>query len=194
MNDTEQLSEPASSEALQVASLEQRVQRLEDAVAQLQDTRPLEDRVVERIEKQVNRGRSLPVVDTTGMVIEAGRRLLPFVTASPPTEGSEPAGNAASTRPWLVWDLFADLRAMLSMFVDPRYKLGWVTRIVPLVLLVAIATSSFWPPMSMLPESIRWIPDKVVDLIFAYVLWKILIHEARRYRQTAPDLPAKMRL
>jgi hypothetical protein len=30
--------------------------------------------------------------------------------------------------------------------------------------------------------------------VLAYFLFKILIREARRYRETAPDLPASLRL
>jgi hypothetical protein len=48
--------------------------------------------------------------------------------------------------------------------------------------------------MSMLPNVVATILDKIVDLALSYILWKVLIHEARRYRQTAPDLPRSMRL
>ena len=94
----------------------------------------------------------------------------------------------------MLWELLIEIRAIFFMFVDPRYRLGWPTRILTVVLLAAIATSLFWPPMSMLPSVLATILDKIVDLALSYILWKVLIHEARRYRQTAPDLPSSMRL
>jgi hypothetical protein len=195
-NEAELSPEPALREASPVAALEQRLQRLEDAVAQLQDTRPIEERVVERVADRINRNRTHPIRDTTtGIIIEAGRHLLP--AALPPVQDQTARPSIAkSSMMWtgLLWELLVELRAIFCMFVDPRYRLGWPTRILSVVLLVAIATSRFWPPMSMLPDLMSSILDKVVDLGFSYILWKILIHEARRYRQTAPDLPPSMRL
>jgi hypothetical protein len=180
-----------------VDALEHRVQRLEDAVAQLQDTRPIEERVVERVADRIGRNRSHPIRDTTGIIIEAGRHLLPATLASVQEPG--PPTEPAAAKPSLGWtalllELLIELRAIFCMFVDPRYRLGWPTRILTILLLVALATSMFWPPMSMLPNVVANILDKIVDLALSYILWKVLIHEARRYRQTAPDLPRSMRL
>jgi hypothetical protein len=36
--------------------------------------------------------------------------------------------------------------------------------------------------------------NKVIDLVLAFLLFKVLGHEARRYRETAPDLPPTLRL
>jgi hypothetical protein len=193
LSDADQPLEPAP----RVDALEHRVQRLEDAVAQLQDTRPIEERVVERVADRMGRNRSHPIRDTTGIIIEAGRHLLPATLASVQDSSSsvEPSASKLSLG-WagLLWELLIELRAIFCMFVDPRYRLGWPTRILTILLLVAIATSMFWPPMSMLPNAVAMILDKIVDLALSYILWKVLIHEARRYRQTAPDLPPSMRL
>jgi hypothetical protein len=61
------------------------------------------------------------------------------------------------------------------------------------VLLAAILTSKLWVPGS----SILILGDllvKLVDLLLAFMLFKWLGHEARRYRQTSPDLPPSLRL
>src|SRR5258708_6925414 len=182
MNEVEFPLEPALPDAAQIAALEQRIQRLEDAVAQLQDTRPIEERVVERVADRINRNRHHPVRNTTGMIIEAGRQLLPAALAPVPEQMPPPEQPAAakSSVMWaaLRWELLVELRAIFRMVVDPRFRLGWPTRILTVVLLVAIATSKFWPPMSMLPDPVATILDKIVDLAFAYMLWKVLIHEA----------------
>ncbi len=44
----------AAASPWQLESLEQRVHRLEDAVAAMQDTRLLEERVAERVKERVN--------------------------------------------------------------------------------------------------------------------------------------------
>ena len=193
MNDTDLPLSPAP----RVDALENRVQRLEDAVAQLQDTRPIEEHVVERVADRMDRNRIHPIRDTTGIIIEAGRRLLPATLASVQETAPPPAAPVTkSPLGWtgMLWELLIEIRAIFFMFVDPRYRLGWPTRILTVVLLAAIATSLFWPPMSMLPSVLATILDKIVDLALSYILWKVLIHEARRYRQTAPDLPSSMRL
>ena len=66
-------------------------------------------------------------------------------------------------------------------------------RLVPLVLVVLILLSGWWGPWSYIPL-IGWLLDKCIDLVLAFVLFKVLSHEARRYRETAPDLPPMLRL
>jgi len=79
------------------------------------------------------------------------------------------------------------------MFVDPRYHLPWSARVLPLSLVVAIITSYYWMPGTTIPVLGTWI-NKAVDLVLAFVLFKWLGQEARRYRQTSPDLPPNLRL
>ena len=61
--------------------------------------------------------------------------------------------------------------------------------------LVLIVTSSSLDVRARVCRG-RWgmIIDKAADLILAYFLFKLLSHEARRYRETAPDLPPSLRL
>ena len=96
----------------------------------------------------------------------------------------------------LLWELLVELRAIFCMFVDPRYRLGWRMRVGGLVLVIAIFTSSLWIPGMVVMKDwvIGTIVDKVVDLLLAWVLYKLLSREAQRYRETAPDLPANLRL
>jgi hypothetical protein len=94
---------------------------------------------------------------------------------------------------WLLRDTLAEVRAILRMFVDPRYHLPWSGRVVPLVLLGLIAVSYYWVPGTTIPILGYWV-DKAIDLLLAFLLFKVLGHEARRYRETAPDLPRSLRL
>src|SRR5262249_58323073 len=84
--------------AVDLPALEQRVRRLEDAVAQLQDTRYLEDRVLERL---ASRGRLSAVRDSAGLILDAGRQLLPVAADVIRTEtrAAETQARAAPAAP-----------------------------------------------------------------------------------------------
>ncbi len=96
-------------------------------------------------------------------------------------------------RSWFFFDALTEVRSMYWMYFDPRYRLSWFGRLGPLVIVALIVTSYFWMPGTSLPF-LGLILDKAADLILAYVLFKLLSHEARRYRETAPDLPRSLRL
>jgi len=177
-------------------ALEQRVRRLEDAVATLQDTCPLEERIVERVSRRLNRGPTHALQESGG-VLNAGRQLLPAALHLIRTKADDAERRAPSGQPgraWLFFDAYAELRTMVRMFFDPRYLSTWPTRIVPLALLalilMLILTSWIWlPGTSILPTSIMTIVDKIVDVALAFLAFEILQREARRYRELVTDLP-----
>jgi len=165
-------------------SLEQRVQRLEQAVTLLQQRSPGES-------------RAAAPPPPTAIRLDAGKRpsdpVVPVATLVP-----DPAPILASSVArggvwWLLWDTWAELRAIVRMFIDPRYRLPRSARVWPLLLLVAILTAEYWVPFASVPILGSWLV-KGIDLLLAFLLFKWLGHEARRYRQTSPDLPANLRL
>jgi hypothetical protein len=175
-----------------LSALKQRVDRLEGAVATLQDTHELEDRVVERVEDRLAQ-RPLPLLAPVApLVIETSRNLPLQVVSSEARTHSE-SGRSTWRSAWFLYDTYADLRAMLHMYFDPRYRMSWKMRVLPIVILVAIFTSTWWAPGTMIPI-VGGIANKLIDLVLAFILIKILTHEARRYRETAPDLPPSLRL
>jgi len=180
-------------------SLEQRLRRLEDALAQLQELRRGETRIVNL--PAAPRPSSPPQPPPTAApiptaaLLDMGKRLLGAASEAI-TPAPVPPSLSATARAravWFLWDTWAEARAILRMFLDPRYHLPWSARVFPLVLLAAILTSKLWVPGS----SILILGDvlvKLVDLLLAFMLFKWLGHEARRYRQTSPDLPPSLRL
>ncbi len=64
---------------------------------------------------------------------------------------------------------------------------------VPPILLGAIVLIHYWLPFAIIPI-VGPILEKVGELVIAFMLFKVLGHEARRYRETAPDLPSSLRL
>jgi hypothetical protein len=188
---------PASAAAL--GSLEQRVHRLEDAVALLQNTDQLEERVVERVSARIDHGGALGVLsEPTRLVLDAGRRLLPAPIDTIPAAEQRTADDARTTRParprpGLVLDAWLEFRAIFRMYFDPRYHLTRTTRLLPPVLLGLIVTSWYWVPFSSLPV-VGTLLDKALDLVLGFLLYKVLSREARLYRETSPDVPRSLRL
>jgi hypothetical protein len=182
--------------AAQAQLLEQRVLRLEDAVAALQDTRMLEERVVARVGERLHRAAPTPAREPAGMLIEAGRRLLPTaietIRAQAGTVESAARSSAPPTgrRRWLFSDLYSELRTVVVMFLDLRYRpyLSWSACLGPPVLVALILTSGYW--LRLFPGG-SWLADtpvdKLLDLVLALFVYRILTREAARYRDTFPD-------
>jgi hypothetical protein len=187
---------------LSETSLLERIRRLEEALAAVQNLHGIEQRVAERVATQLQREK--PVAATpepeglsgTAALLDAGKRLLPaFMKPSAASTSGQPSANASPTgnRWWLVWDIIAEARVIVRMYLDPRYSLSWMGRTLPLILLAAFLTAQWWVPFNSLPI-FGWIFVKVVELLTGFLLFKVLGHEARRYRETAPDLPPSLRL
>jgi hypothetical protein len=176
-------------------ALEQRVRRLEDAVATLQDTRPLEERIVERVSRRLNRNLAQTTQDS-GTVVAPGRSLLPAALDLIRNKAAEGERHSAGPygslpRPWFLFDAYTELRTMVRMFLDSRYRPTWLARIAPLVLLALVMTSWIWlPGTTILPTSLMTIIDKTVDIALAFLAFKVLHREARRYRELVADLPS----
>lgn len=163
--------------------LEQRVRRLEDTVTRLQDTKQLEDRIIEKVtERFVNhpavRGSSSPA-----LLLDAGRQLLPTamgVLQAAPDATRRPGGVGQQ---WLIAEIYSEGRATLDMFFDPRYRpfLPWTVRVLPIGLILFFLFSHWLVPWSMIPL-FGTIFDKGVGLALGIVAYKILSREARRYR------------
>jgi hypothetical protein len=181
-------------------ALEQRVCRLEDAVSTLQDTRQLEERVVQRVSSRLQGDPSQAIQNSAGVLVDAGRKLLPaaldLMQSSAGNAEHKPAALPGPLRrPWVLLEAWAEARAMVRMYFDPRYRPSWWARTLPLLLLAAIATSWIWLPgtsmMSSVPlgAALMTLIDKAVDLILAFVAFKILSREVRRYHEVIADIP-----
>jgi hypothetical protein len=196
--------QPAPEADPRVPALEERVRQLEEMVAALQDTRALEERVAERVTAKVAPALPNGVRESAGFLLEAGRQLLPAavgaIAATPPATEVQPPPQAQPMtapprRPWLLFDIYAEFRALVRMYLDPRFRTTWTARLAPLVLLSAIATSWIWlPGTSILPSVVSTLIVKAVDLVLAFVLFHVTHREVTRYRATSPDLPPSLRL
>ncbi len=188
----------AAPEAI-LSPLEERVRRLESALARMQDTQQLENRVAAKVTDQITQELA-PVAGTppTAGLVEIGKKLFEMALPPPPPRTLSP--RPEGSRPgWLLWEVLAEARVIGRMYVDPRYRMTWVGRIVPIVLLLAF----FWPSfvvwmipvvnLLLLVKGVDGIVVTAMQLLIAYVMFKVLSHEARRYREVSRDLPASLR-
>jgi hypothetical protein len=190
---------PAHEPAL--LPLERRVRRLEDAIAQLQDLQGIQTRVAGRVPGPAPQAQpATPSRPSAELLLNVGKHLLGAAAsaapATPPAPQPQPPTPPLSGRArgvWLFRDTVAEARAILHMFVDPRYRMSWAGRIVVVGLAAAFVFSYWWVPGTSIPLVGYWV-NKAVDLVLAFVLFKVLGYEARRYRETAPDLPPTLRL
>jgi len=175
------LDSPTASgaEAHSLSALEGRVHRLEEAVAALQDTHVMEERIVEKLRGETLGGGPQAKVGPLPPDSEQVKATPPGAAPPPP---EMPAWNP--TAPSLPARLsgLAEFRAMVRMFFDMHYHVAWTTRLLTLIIVGLIATSHWWFPPSYVP-AIGFIFEKTIDIILAFLLYRVLGNEARRYVQ-----------
>lgn len=182
-------------EAIPVA-LEQRVRRLEDVVATLQDTRQIEERVTERVADRLGR-QALPAPrETTAVVLEGSRRLLPTALDLMRPQENGPRAPSQTTpdlrAPWVLLDFANDLRAILRLILDPHYRMTWLARAALFGILPFILVSSFVVPFTSLPL-VGTLLDKILAIPLAFLAYRILSRELTLYRLAVAELPARYR-
>jgi hypothetical protein len=173
-----------------LSPLEERLRRLEAAFAVLQAQPP----TAVPIGKSSQRFTAEP---PAAIPITATNQIAPASSLSPTTFSllanlvPRPAGKKAG---WLLLELLAEARVILRMYVDPRYRMTWVSRLVPpLLLLLFFFPGWLLPIVGILLNTVPLLAN-LVRLPIAFILFKVLGHEARRYRECTPDLPPSLRL
>jgi hypothetical protein len=179
-----------------LSPLEERVRRLEEELARLRAVKAPEVRVAQLVTLPPAQPPPVavpvaPPPSTAGMLLGAGKRWF-GAAASAARKAPAELKRAA-----LFWDGVAEARSILRMYLDPRYRLSWLGRLVPAALVLLIALSGWWVPGGGVPVFGTYFHPLLVkgfDLLLAFALFKVLGYEARRYRETAPDLPPSLRL
>ena len=176
-------------------SLELRIRRLEEAVAGLQDTRQIEERVVDRVQEKISQNSGYGIQESAKLLMKAGRHVLPGTlggvgAADASSSGWEPA--APPRRAWWLFEAYDDLRAMVRMFTDYRYRrhMTWTAFLTPFVLAVCILLIWFWMPTSIpFFGFILAVGERILDVLLAFFAYKILSRELIRYREMMAGYP-----
>jgi hypothetical protein len=95
-------------------------------------------------------------------------------------------------RSQLFLEILNDFRAMLRLGVDPRYRLTWLGRLVPLLFLVCLFLGDVYPISWVFPWTwltFGWIIHRAVVLILGFIAFKVLLAEVHRYREQVADAP-----
>lgn len=176
-------------QAAPLSPLEERILRLEAELSQLRTPASGDPRNAAQHGAPVRTGAAFWSNLGTRLISSSG----PKAAAPQRTEGLASMIPPGVHRTWMLLDALTELRAMYCMFFDPRYRLSWMGRLAPVVIFGLIFSSWLWMPFAGL-TGFGWIVVKLGDVVLAYALFKLLSYEARRYRETAPDLPPSLRL
>jgi hypothetical protein len=173
---------PANGTAIE-GTLAERVERLEDAMARLQagpNSATFEEQLSERVLKLFKEKAAQQRVPTTVGVMSA----VPQLGSGPPA-GTINLPTEQSLWSWLMVGVLGELKLILRMYLDPRYRLSRLTQFgAPGVLLGIVGNYFFFNYSCLLPiPFLPQIVERGVIVILAYVLVKILSREAGRYRQ-----------
>jgi hypothetical protein len=161
--------------------LEERVDRLEEVVNRLQSSsggmpsieEQLSERVLAIIKEKAAAQRLLPM-----------QAPVPLLPAAPPP-GAMDLPSEVSVWTWLNTSILGELRLIVRMYFDPRYRLSRLTQFgVPIIVTLVVLNYLFFtfscllPTVTMLPQ----ILERIIIVVLAFGMMKILSREAARYR------------
>ena len=152
-----------------LAELDRRVGALETKVAALPDAQKIEEHVTERL-----KSKQAPPVDPT--------QAPSFKDIEIPIPSVQSVVKTAKAT-WLMFEIFGELRMLFWTLFDRRYHMAWFTRVVTIVLLVAILTSHWWAPFAVYDNFFSNLWDKLIDLFLGLILFVVLSFETRRYKE-----------
>jgi hypothetical protein len=173
-------------------TVDERLRRLEAALAAMQDTKLMEDRLLERVVHRIDQSQANGSADSAAAsaMLDAGAKLLPGAmrrfgaqlnAATSPT--APPSTGMFSAKSWLITDLIQEIRTFFVMFLDYRYRTSWLSRIVPIAAFAIFVLS--WIFLRSMPF-IGGLFDYLLDFFLIVIVYKTLQREAERYRSVIP--------
>src|SRR5207248_4461663 len=91
----------------------------------------------------------------------------------------------AVRRPWLLFDLLREFGATVRMYMDPRYRVRRATQLmVPLILGLLLLNYLLFNVLVLQIPVVSPVIERVIDIVLGVLLYKVLMREVGRYRQT----------
>jgi len=181
-------------------AMESRVRRLESAVAAIQDTKLMEERLMERVMDRLPPPAPPPPLATPvppptavpvppDMLIEAGRAMLPTAisTVGAMTDPrNAPASGVLAPRSWLLTDLIQEFRTLWVLVRDHRFKPSWTIKTVPVICLTIFVVG-----LLTLGSFLGTIVQYFLTIFLVIVTYKTISREVERYRQETQSSPPR---
>jgi hypothetical protein len=171
-------------------ALAERVRRLEEQLATREPAPPADEDVAERVitilTEKAAKQRALadanpPVPGLIPAAVTAVRFAQSAFPNTPPGVAPQPA--EIGFRSWLLTQVVGEFRLMAMMYFDARYRLSRVAQFgVPAVLALAALSYFVFNYTCAIPIAAQ-IGERVVLVVLAVVLYRILAREVARYRQ-----------
>jgi len=189
--------------------IEERVRKLEASVRELQETRVTEDavadRVILRLRAMAGEPRPLPagdgvLLDAAGPVVPAPppaalalpapgpapeMSAAPIPAPNPPPQGAvlhPPDAPDPARRRWLLAQLWDELRLIVRMYFDSRYRVSRTAQFALPAVLVLFALNYFVFSMTLAIPVVSPVLERVVCVLLGVLFYRILTREITRYR------------
>jgi hypothetical protein len=187
--------------------LEERVRKLEASVQELQGTRVTEDAVADRVILRLRAlaGDPHPLPAGDGVLLDSGGAVVPapptaalaLATPSPapamppaaptpaPPSGAvihPPGSPDPSRRRWLLTQLWDELRLVVRMYFDSRYRVSRTAQFALPVILVLFALNYFVFSMTFTIPVVSPVLERLFCVLLGVLFYRILTREITRYR------------
>jgi hypothetical protein len=153
-----------------VETVDDRLRRLEQALATMQNTAPIEDQVADRVVARLTSSYD------PGLMPALSGAVLPAMAAK--------AADEAAGGFWTRFQFLKELRLIVRMYLDPRYRLSRVGQFgVPLVVGLMLFNYLFFNWIIAVPllPFVGTVMERLGLIVLAVVLYKLLAREAARY-------------
>ena len=171
-------------------ALADRIRRLEEQLAVKEAAPPADEDVAQRVltilaekaaQQRALTGANPPVPGLISTALTAARvaqTFFPNAAGAPPGVVPQPAETGF--RALLLTQVVGEFRLMAMMYFDPRYRLSRVAQFgVPIVLALMVLNYFF---LGGIPV-VGFVIERLVLVVLAVVLYRILAREVVRYRQ-----------
>jgi hypothetical protein len=173
-------------------ALIERIRRLEEQLAVRDERGPSDEDIAQRVltilAEKAAQQRTLiepapPVPGLISTALTATRMAQTFFPNANAPPGIAPQPVETGFRAWLLTQVVGEFRLMVMMYFDPRYRLSRVAQFGVPAVLSLIAFSYFVFNYTCAIPIAAQIGERVVLVILAVVLYKLLSRETARYKQ-----------